>query len=61
MNGFFGSSSGYDPSIQVGGTLNLNSADRDPWQQRCAGKSGHLGDDGGHLIASSLGGQAEIG
>lgn len=33
--------------------------DRNPCQQVCAGKSGCIGDDGGHLIASSLGGAGD--
>lgn len=40
----------------VEGKLVDFSKDRNPYQQKCAGKSGCVGDDGGHLIASVLGG-----
>ena len=33
--------------------------DRNGYQQLCAGKSGCVGDDGGHLITSSLGGAGD--
>nr|WP_269665329.1 hemagglutinin repeat-containing protein [Xylella taiwanensis] len=33
--------------------------DRNTYQQRCMGKCGELGDEGGHLIASSLGGAGD--
>jgi filamentous hemagglutinin len=33
--------------------------DRNEYQQGCAGRSGCAGDDGGHLIASSLGGSGD--
>ncbi|EIJ45920.1 filamentous hemagglutinin outer membrane protein [Herbaspirillum sp. GW103] len=44
---------------KVEGNLSLNTMDRNPYQQLCAGKSGCAGDDGGHLIASSLGGAGD--
>jgi filamentous hemagglutinin len=43
----------------VEGTLSLDKMDRNGYQQFCAGKSGCVGDDGGHLIASSLGGAGD--
>ena len=33
--------------------------DRNGYQQVCSGQSGCVGDDGGHLIASSLGGAGD--
>jgi len=44
---------------KVEGSLSLNTMDRNGYQQLCAGKSGCAGDDGGHLIASSLGGAGD--
>ncbi|MGJ4748666.1 DNA/RNA non-specific endonuclease, partial [Leptospira sp. SA-E8] len=41
---------------KVEGGLSLEAMDRNKYQQGCAGQSGCVGDDGGHLIASSLGG-----
>lgn len=42
---------------KVEGKLSLNKMDRNTNQQRNAGKAENAtGDDGGHLIASSLGG-----
>ncbi|WP_058569720.1 DNA/RNA non-specific endonuclease [Xylella fastidiosa] len=35
--------------------LFLKEMDRNTYQQRCVGKCGEVGDEGGHLIASSLG------
>jgi filamentous hemagglutinin len=35
------------------------TSDRNKYQQLCAGKCGNPGDDGGHLIASSLGGAGD--
>jgi filamentous hemagglutinin len=43
----------------VEGTLSLDKMDRNGYQQVCAGQSGCVGDDGGHLIASSLGGAGD--
>ncbi len=43
----------------VEGTLSLDKMDRNTYQQLCAGQSGCVGDDGGHLIASSLGGAGD--
>jgi hypothetical protein len=34
-------------------------SDRNGYQQACVGKCGNLGDDGGHLIAASLGGAGD--
>jgi filamentous hemagglutinin len=44
---------------RVEGSLDLAAMDRNGYQQLCAGKSGCAGDDGGHLIASSLGGAGD--
>jgi filamentous hemagglutinin len=33
--------------------------DRNTYQQACVGHCGNVGDDGGHLIASSLGGAGD--
>jgi len=44
---------------EVEGTLSLDKMDRNGYQQRCSGASGCAGDDGGHLIASSLGGAGD--
>lgn len=41
------------------GQLSLTKMDRNAYQQACAGKCGNVGDDGGHLIASSLGGAGD--
>ncbi|WP_409515241.1 DNA/RNA non-specific endonuclease [Acinetobacter sp.] len=42
---------------QVDGELKLTTMDRNTYQQNCADKCVNAtGDDGGHLIASSLGG-----
>jgi filamentous hemagglutinin len=43
----------------VEGSLSLEKMDRNTYQQLCAGQSGCVGDDGGHLIASSLGGAGD--
>jgi filamentous hemagglutinin len=43
----------------VEGSLSLDKMDRNGYQQICAGQSGCVGDDGGHLIASSLGGAGD--
>ncbi|MFC3627494.1 DNA/RNA non-specific endonuclease [Vogesella amnigena] len=43
----------------VEGELSLNKMDRNGYQQCVAGKCGEAGDDGGHLIASSLGGAGD--
>ena len=39
--------------------LSLNKMDSNQYQQGCAGASGCAGDDGGHLIASALGGAGD--
>ncbi|NBI36336.1 hypothetical protein FUT69_03715 [Xylella taiwanensis] len=39
--------------------LTSKKMDRNTYQQRCMGKCGELGDEGGHLIASSLGGAGD--
>ncbi len=44
---------------EVTGTLSPSTMDRNTYQQGCAGRSGCAGDDGGHLIASSLGGAGD--
>ncbi|WP_234265185.1 DNA/RNA non-specific endonuclease [Hydrogenophaga sp. NFH-34] len=44
---------------EVTGDLSLNKMDRNQYQQGCAGASGCAGDDGGHLIASALGGAGD--
>jgi len=44
---------------EVTGDLSLNKMERNTYQQGCAGASGCAGDDGGHLIASSLGGAGD--
>lgn len=44
---------------EVTGELNSTTMDRNPYQQLCSGQSGCTGDDGGHLIASSLGGAGD--
>lgn len=45
---------------QVEGELKLATMDRNTYQQNCAGKCVNAtGDDGGHLIASSLGGAGD--
>jgi len=45
---------------QVEGELKLTTMDRNTYQQNCAGKCVNAkGDDGGHLIASSLGGAGD--
>lgn len=44
---------------KVDADLSLNKADRNTYQQCAAGKCGNAGDDGGHLIASSLGGAGD--
>jgi filamentous hemagglutinin len=44
---------------EVTGNLSPNKMDRNEYQQGCAGRSGCAGDDGGHLIASSLGGAGD--
>nr|WP_236101090.1 DNA/RNA non-specific endonuclease [Pseudomonas argentinensis] len=41
----------------VSGKLDLNKMDRNKYQQCQVGRCGNPGDDGGHLIASSLGGR----
>lgn len=43
----------------VEGELSATTMDRNTYQQLCAGKSGCVGDDGGHMIASSLGGAGD--
>lgn len=43
----------------VEGELKPNKMARNEYQQLCAGKSCCAGDDGGHLIASSLGGAGD--
>jgi filamentous hemagglutinin len=44
---------------KVEGTLTLQNMDRNTYQQCIAGKCGLAGDEGGHLIASILGGPGE--
>ena len=44
---------------KVEGELSLNKADRNTYQQCAAGKCGEAGDQGGHLIASALGGAGD--
>ncbi|MBT9160803.1 MAG: ESAT-6 secretion machinery protein EssD [Dehalococcoidia bacterium] len=44
---------------EVTGQLSPNTMARNHYQQGCAGASGCAGDDGGHLIASSLGGAGD--
>jgi filamentous hemagglutinin len=39
--------------------LGLNKMDRNGYQQLCTGKCGDVGDEGGHLIATALGGSAD--
>jgi filamentous hemagglutinin len=39
--------------------LDLKKMDRNTYQQACVGHCGNAGDDGGHLIASSLGGAGD--
>ncbi|NER60841.1 hypothetical protein G3435_14355 [Pseudomonas sp. MAFF212428] len=43
----------------VEGQLSLTTMDRNPYQQCKVGHCGNAGDDGGHLIASSLGGAGD--
>ncbi|MDR7344207.1 filamentous hemagglutinin [Pantoea alhagi] len=43
----------------VEGKLSLTTMDRNTYQQCAMGKCGNPGDDGGHLIASSLGGAGD--
>ncbi len=44
---------------EVTGDLNLTAMDRNLYQQCTTGKCGNAGDEGGHLIASSLGGAGD--
>ena len=44
---------------EVTGDLNLTAMDRNLYQQCTTGKCGNVGDEGGHLIASSLGGAGD--
>jgi filamentous hemagglutinin len=44
---------------QVSGDLNLTKMDRNGYQQCKVGKCGNVGDQGGHLIAASLGGAGD--
>lgn len=44
---------------EVTGDLNLTTMDRNLYQQCTTGKCGNVGDEGGHLIASSLGGAGD--
>lgn len=44
---------------EVAGTLDLKKMDRNGYQQCTTGKCGIEGDEGGHLIASSLGGAGD--
>ena len=44
---------------KVEGQLSLDKADRNTYQQCAAGKCGNVGDQGGHLIASALGGAGD--
>ncbi|MBL8389360.1 MAG: DNA/RNA non-specific endonuclease [Hydrogenophaga sp.] len=44
---------------EVAGNLSNNKAARNSYQQICAGSKGCSGDDGGHLIASALGGAGD--
>jgi hypothetical protein len=44
---------------EVSGELSLNKMDRNGHQQCTTGKCGNAGDEGGHLIASSLGGAGD--
>jgi filamentous hemagglutinin len=44
---------------EVTGALSLKRMDRNPYQQRCAGAGGCVGDEGGHLIAAALGGAGD--
>lgn len=44
---------------EVSGTLDLTTMDRNLYQQCTTGKCGNVGDEGGHLIASSLGGAGD--
>ncbi len=43
----------------VEGNLSLSRMDRNEYQQGCVSKCGNAGDDGGHLIAASLGGAGD--
>lgn len=44
---------------EVSGQLDLNKMDRNGYQQCVTGQCGNVGDEGGHLIASSLGGAGD--
>jgi hypothetical protein len=44
---------------QVEGELSLSKMDRNGYQQLCTGQCGSAGDEGGHLIASALGGAGD--
>lgn len=44
---------------QVEGSLDLSTMDRNTYQQCMMGKCGNVGDEGGHLIAASLGGAGD--
>lgn len=44
---------------EVTANLSLKKMDRNNYQQLCAGANGCAGDEGGHLIASSLGGAGD--
>lgn len=44
---------------EVSGELKAIKMDRNGYQQRCVGKCGAVGDEGGHLIAASLGGAGD--
>lgn len=44
---------------EVSGELKSIKMDRNGYQQRCVGKCGAVGDEGGHLIAASLGGAGD--
>ncbi|MEO8121766.1 MAG: DNA/RNA non-specific endonuclease [Rhodoferax sp.] len=43
----------------VVGELDLTKMDRNPYQQCVTGKCGDIGDQGGHLIAATLGGAGD--
>ena len=44
---------------KVEAQLSLTAMDRNPYQQACVGKCGQAGDEGGHLVAASLGGAGD--
>jgi DNA/RNA non-specific endonuclease. len=58
-NGHAYTTDGQGRVAQVEATLDLNKMDRNSYQQCVVGKCGNPGDEGGHLIASSLGGAGD--